>query len=200
MPKKKKFAILYLLLNDMNAIKNTLIFIWEASKIIFIALIIVVPIRVFVFQPFFVKGQSMEPNFHNSDYLIIDELSYRFRQPERGEVVVFKYPRNPSQRYIKRIIGLPYETVEIQNNQVIIHKDLDATVLDESDYLPTSVSTSGEVRISLGEDEYFVMGDNRAASSDSRRWGPLPKENIIGRVVVRAWPLAALAKVEAPEY
>jgi signal peptidase I len=184
----------------MNTIKNTLFFVWEVSKIVLIALMIVIPIRVFVFQPFFVKGQSMEPNFHNNDYLIIDELSYRFRAPERGEVVVFKYPRNPSQRYIKRIIGLPDEIVEIQDNQIIIHKYLDTIILDESDYLPIPINTSGTVKISLGEDEYFVMGDNRVASSDSRKWGALPEENIVGRVVLRPWPIAALAKIDAPEY
>ena len=184
----------------MNTIKNTLFFVWEVSKIVLIALMIVVPIRVFVFQPFFVKGQSMEPNFHNSDYLIIYELSYRFRAPARGEVVVFKYPRNPSQRYIKRIIGLPNETVEIQDNQIIIHRYLDTIILDESDYLSTSISTHGAISVSLGEDEYFVLGDNRSASSDSRRWGALPEENVIGRVILRPWPITALAKVDAPEY
>ena len=184
----------------MNAIKNTLFFVWEVSKIVLIALIIVVPIRVFVFQPFFVKGQSMEPNFHNSDYLIIDELTYRFKAPERGDVIVFKYPNNPSQKYIKRIIGLPDETIEIQNNQIIISKYLDTMVLDESEYLASSVSTLGTVKITLSEDEYFVMGDNRTASSDSRKWGVLPEDNIIGRAILRPWPLEAYAKIEGPEY
>ena len=184
----------------MSAIKNTLFFVWEVSKIVLIALMIVAPIRLFVFQPFFVKGQSMEPNFHNSDYLIIDELTYRFSAPERGDVVVFKYPHNPSQKYIKRIIGLPDETIEIQNNQIIISKYLDTMVLDESEYLAASVSTSGDMRIVLGEDEYFVMGDNRIASSDSRKWGALPEDNIIGRAILRPWPLEAYAKIEGPEY
>ena len=184
----------------MSVVKNTLFFVWEVSKIVLIALIIVVPIRLFVFQPFFVKGQSMEPNFHNSDYLIVDELTYNFKAPERGDVIVFKYPRDPSQKYIKRIIGLPEETIEIQNNQIIITKYLDTIILNESEYLSNSVSTAGTVKIILGENEYFVMGDNRAASSDSRKWGALSEENIIGRAILRPWPLEVCAKIETPKY
>lgn len=180
--------------------KNFLSFLWETLKIVIIALLIVIPIRYFLFQPFFVKGQSMTPAFENGDYLIIDEVSYRFREPQRGEVVVFKYPENPSQRYIKRIIGLPGETVEIKDEKVVIHKDPKSWVLDEERYLPKLLETSGNIKIALKPNEYFVLGDNRAASSDSRRWGPLPRENLIGRVLFRAWPITALAKIEAPAY
>jgi signal peptidase I len=179
--------------------KKLLVFIWEISKIVIIALLIVIPIRYFIFQPFFVRGQSMEPNFENSDYLIIDEISYRFSNPQRGEVVVFKYPQNPSQRYIKRIIGLPGETIEIEDSKVIIYKDNQAEILDESSYLSVS-ETPGDIRVSLGESEYFVLGDNRAVSSDSRKWGPLPMENIVGKVFLRAWPISAWAQIEAPTY
>src|SRR3989344_304093 len=100
--------------------KSILLFFWEISKIVIIALVIVVPIRYFIFQPFFVRGQSMEPNFQNGDYLIVDEVSYRLRVPQRGEVIVFKYPMNPSQRYIKRIVGLPNEAVEIQDGEISV--------------------------------------------------------------------------------
>ncbi|MBI4101425.1 MAG: signal peptidase I [Candidatus Nealsonbacteria bacterium] len=176
-------------------------FVWETSKIIIIALLIVIPVRTFVFQPFFVKGQSMEPNFENGDYLIIDELSYRFRDPQRGEVVVFKYPNNPSQRYIKRIIGLPGETVEVNEGNVkVLSAQGKQIELDESTYLSGNVFTPGSARISLNQDQFFVLGDNRVASSDSRSWGPLPRVDIIGRVVIRAWPFAALAKFGAPAY
>jgi len=180
--------------------KSFFAFILEIVKIVVLALVIVVPIRFFLFQPFFVRGQSMKPNFENGDYLIIDEISYRFRQPRRGEVVVFKYPGNPSQRYIKRIIGLPGEAVKIKEGRVMIFNEQGEQVLNESDYLSPSISTPGEVQISLAENEYFVLGDNRFSSADSRRWGPLPKENIIGRVFLRAWPFAVLAKFEAPIY
>ena len=184
----------------MGKLKNFFIFTWEILKIILLALVIVVPIRYFLFQPFLVKGQSMEPTFQNSDYLIIDEISYRFREPERGEVVVFKYPRNPSQRFIKRIIGLPGETVEIKDGEVIIIKDDKTQILDESSYLPESLKTPGNLRIALAENEFFVLGDNRRLSADSRSWGPLSMENIIGRVFFRAWPITALAFIEEPNY
>ena len=175
-------------------------FIFEILKVVILAVIIVLPIRYFIFQPFFVQGISMEPNFQDGDYLIIDEITYRFREPGRGEVIVFKYPKNPSQRYIKRIIGLPGETVEIKDREVIIFDGTENRVLDETRYLSDSLSTKGNTRVSLGEDEYFVLGDNRDFSSDSRRWGALSRSNITGRVYLRAWPFAALAKFEAPAY
>lgn len=175
--------------------KNFLSFIWETAKIVIIALLIVVPIRVFLFQPFFVKGQSMGPNFENGDYLIIDELSYRLRDPQRGEVVVFKYPNNPSQRFIKRIIGLPGETVEVKDGKVaILGREGQKFTLDESGYLPGDIFTPGTAKLILKNNQFFVLGDNRPASSDSRGWGALPQEDIIGRVLIRAWPFAALAK------
>jgi len=142
----------------------------------------------------------MTPAFENGDYLIIDQLSHRFQNPQRGEVIVFKYPFNSSQRYIKRIIGLPGETVEIKDGRVMIANQKEPYVLDESDYLPLDISTSGEILTSLAEDEYFVLGDNRYASADSRRWGSLTRKDIIGRVFLRAWPFTAFAKIEAPEY
>jgi len=180
--------------------KNLFAFIWEITKIVIIALVIVIPIRYFIFQPFFVKGQSMEPNFENGDYLIVDEISYRFQEPLRGEVVVFKYPNDPSQRYIKRIIGLPGETIEIENGKVIIFNENESQILNESNYLSPGLQTIGDIQVSLDKDEYFVLGDNRASSSDSRRWGPLPRENIIGRVFLRAWPLTTITKFEVPTY
>jgi len=180
--------------------KNLFAFIWEITKIVIIALVIVIPIRYFIFQPFFVKGQSMEPNFENGDYLIVDEISYRFQEPMKGEVVVFKYPNDPSQRYIKRIIGLPGETIEIENGKVIIFNENGSQILNELNYLPPGLQTIGDIRVSLDKDEYFVLGDNRASSSDSRRWGPLPRENIIGRVFLRAWPFTTITKFEVPTY
>jgi len=176
--------------------KSFLYFIWETTKIAIIALVIVVPIRYFLFQPFIVKGQSMEPNFENSNYLIVDELSYRFRDPQRGEVVVFRYPKNISQRFIKRIIGLPGEKIEIEAGVVMMN----GKILDESKYLPSGVQTTGNTQISLDENEYFVLGDNRISSFDSRQWGTLPRKNIIGRVYFRAWPITDLTKFEVPSY
>ncbi len=173
---------------------------FEVIKIAILVAVIVLPVRYFLFQPFFVQGISMEPNFENGDYLIIDEISYRFTEPERGEIIVFKYPKNPSQRYIKRIIGLPGETVEIKDGKVIIINGKESQILNESKYLPQNIETSGNIRVSLSENEYFLLGDNRNFSSDSRRWGVLPKQYIIGKVYFRAWPFATLAKFEAPAY
>lgn len=177
-------------------------FFWEIFKIVVIALLVVIPIRYFLFQPFFVKGQSMEPNFESGDYLIVDEISYRFRDAQRGEVIVFKNPQNTTQRFIKRIIGLPGETVEFKDGKVVIITGGKKFVLDESAYLPPSAQTSPKLfgSITLSQDEYFVLGDNRTNSSDSRIFGPLPKGNVIGRVLLRPWPFTAFAKFEIPQY
>ena len=181
------------------SIKNTLSFIWEIIKIVIIALVIVIPVRYFLFQPFLVSGQSMEPNFENGDYLIIDEISYRFREPQRGEVIVFRYPDNPSKRFIKRVVGLPGETVEIKDGKVTVIKNNTET-LDESQYLPKGLETQGDIKISIPEDKFFVLGDNRTVSLDSRYWGLLPRKNIIGRVYLRLWPFKELGKIENPIY
>ena len=140
----------------------------------------------------------MEPNFHNGDYLIVDEISYRFQTPQRGDVIVFKFPYDTTQRYIKRIIGLPGETVEVKDGKIVIYKD-GAFLLEES-YIPSLVQTQGTNKVELKDSEYFVLGDNRQFSSDSRRWGPLPKENIIGKALLRVLPLSAMATIAAPNY
>lgn len=178
--------------------KNTLKYIWETAKIVLLALLIVAPIRFFLFQPFIVRGASMEPNFHEADYLIVDQISYRFREPKRGEVVVFYYPDNPQKRHIKRIIGLPEEEVIIEEESIYIVDDGNTIVLKE-DYLPLE-RTYGESRFVLDDDEYFVMGDNRGSSFDSRNWGSLPRENIIGKVFFQVSPFSVFSKVELPEY
>lgn len=180
--------------------KSFFSFIWEIAKIVIIAALIVIPIRYFLFQPFIVRGASMEPNFNNGDYLIIDEISYKFRQPQRGEVVVFKYPKSPSQRYIKRIIGLPGETIEIEEGQIFISQGRETQLLDESSYFSETSLTLGNSQISLEENQYFVLGDNRNFSSDSRAWGALPENYIIGRAFFRAWPPTAIAKIATPIY
>lgn len=181
--------------------------IWEIVKMVFWVVVIIVPIRVFLIQPFFVQGASMEPNFEDKQYLIVNELGYKttnvgsesnslftvkpFKELKRGDVVVFRYPKNPSIFYIKRIVGLPGEKIEISNDKVKIFnsENPDGFVLDESQYLSSSVMTSGETNLTLGE-EYFVMGDNRQYSSDSRSWGPVPEVDVMGKVVLRAWPIS----------
>lgn len=162
---------------------------WENLEIILIALLIVVPLRTFVVQPFIVHGSSMEPNFYPKDYLIIDELSYHFRDPQRYEIIVFKAPNQPSQFYIKRIIGLPNEEVEIKNGQITITTVTGKTLPIEEPFLPKNITTEGNLKIKLGPDQFFVLGDNRQASYDSRNWGPVDQDLIIGRVWLRLLPL-----------
>lgn len=175
--------------------------VWEFSKIIIIALLIVVPVRMFVMQPFFVKGASMEQSFYDGEYLIIDELSYRFHEPQKGDVIIFRYPLDRRQYYIKRIIGLPGEMIEISGGRVMIGAaEGDRFVLDEREYLEKNETTPGNVVLTLGADEYFVAGDNRGHSSDSRSWGALPRKDIIGKVFLRAWPVARADFIGAPNY
>jgi signal peptidase I len=163
-------------------------FFLEIIKFTVVAILIVAPIRFFVAQPFIVKGESMDPTFADGQYLIVDELTYRTHAPERGDVIVFKYPKDPSKYFIKRIIGLPNETVKIDAGKVSIfdEKHPNGELLDEQYLKNLSYETLSE---KLGENEYFAMGDNRSNSLDSRIWGPLPKENIVGRVLVRLFPL-----------
>ena len=162
----------------------------EFIKFVVITIVIVVPIRLWVAQPFIVSGSSMEPNFSSGEYLIIDEFSYHFRQPQRGEVVVFRFPENPSKFFIKRVIALPNETIEIRNNKVIIYNNThpNGFVLDES-YINRNTVMS-DMKMKLGPDQYFVMGDNRLMSLDSRRWGALTENFIVGRALLRLWPVA----------
>lgn len=176
--------------------------IWEIVKMVFWVVVIIVPIRVFLIQPFFVQGASMEPNFEDKEYLIVNELGYKttpvgnfftvkpFKELRRGDVVVFRYPKNPKIFYIKRIVGLPGEKVEISGGEVKISnsENPNGFVFDEREYLPASEETNGEISMTL-KDEYFVMGDNRKNSSDSRAWGPVPEEDVMGKVVLRAWPI-----------
>jgi len=176
-------------------------FIWETIKIVVISLAIILPIRYFLVQPFFVKGASMESTFQDGDYIFIDELSYRFGDPGRGDVVVFRYPVDPSQFFIKRIVGLPGETVDIKKSVVTIFNDEypNGFVLEEP-YLDAGQDTLGSTRVTLKTGEYFVLGDNRFRSSDSRRWGPLHRGMITGRALIRLWPLDRVAKIPHIDY
>lgn len=175
------------------------LFIWDFLKIVLIALAIIIPIRYFVFQPFIVSGSSMEPNFMNNQYLIIDELSMYFSDPKRGEVVVMRYPKDHKQYFIKRVVGLPLEKVEISDNGKVIiinEQNPNGFTLDEP-YLPNQNLTNphdkavvgGNKTLTLGLNEYFMMGDNRVASSDSRDWGALKRSEMVGKVILRALPL-----------
>lgn len=167
-------------------------FFTELLKFALIAVVIVLPLRLFVAQPFIVSGISMVPTFQNSQYLIIDELTYHFHEPKRGDVIVFRYPRDPSQFFIKRVIGLPGEVVHIQGNTITVTKsDGSLVTLDES-YV-VNHGNGSDASYTVPKEEYFVMGDNRPESSDSRVWGMLPREEIVGRAFLRLLPIQTAA-------
>jgi signal peptidase I len=169
----------------------------EVLEVAVIAVGAVVVVRHFVVQPFLVAGDSMVPNFENGDYLLIDELTYRLRTPARGEVMVFHH--DEFTYYIKRVIGLPGEEVKIEGGKItIINKEHpDGFVLNEP-YLPATTRTDGALDVKLGDNQYYMLGDNRAFSYDSRRWGPLAKDQVVGRVAARLWPIAQASVFEKP--
>jgi signal peptidase I len=159
----------------------------ELIKLVFISLLVVVPFRLYIAQPFIVDGASMTPTFDTGDYLIVDELTYHFSTPERGSVLVFKYPKDPKKSFIKRVIGLPRETVSISNGKVtIINSEHPEGIVLNEPYV--KLTKNDTLSYTLNEGEYFVMGDNRLGSADSRIWGPVPENNIIGRPILRVYP------------
>ena len=161
---------------------------WELIRFAVIAIAIVIPIRIFVAQPFIVSGSSMVPTFSDGNYLIIDEISYKLSDPKRDDVIVFKYPIDPSKYFIKRIIGLPGETVDIKENTVTItNKEHPSGIVLEQPFVKNSASNITHVE--LKDNEYFVMGDNRIASSDSRYWGAVPRNLMVGKVFLRLLPI-----------
>lgn len=178
---------------------NAGLFFLELIKLAIIAGLVIGLVRHFLFKPFYVKGQSMEPNYHEKDYLIIDEITYRFREPVRGEVIVFKAPTGEDY-YLKRVIGLPGERIKIEKNKIIIYNSEhpQGVVVSES-YLDEP--TDGLVpETTMSADEYFVLGDNRDASYDSRRFGPIGRNLIVGRAWFRGLPINKAGLLNSPEY
>jgi signal peptidase I len=174
--------------------------IFEFIKTVAIIILIAFFVRFFLFQPFVVEGSSMEPNFHNGEYLLVNKLSYRLTQPHRGDVIVFHPPTAPSVNYIKRIIALPGETVEIRGGEIFVNQ----AKVDEP-YIPTGQtlvrnSQAANLKATLNENEYFVLGDNRDHSSDSREWGNVPRENIVGKAWVVIFPIKNFGLVFHPSY
>lgn len=167
----------------------------ELLQVVIVALAIIIPVRYFFIKPFYVKGASMEPTFFDHEYLVIDEISYRFKEPVRGDIIVFRYPRDPKQYFIKRIIGLPGETVQITGNHVFINGEQ----IDEG-YLDASTKTVGEIVVTLQPDEFFVLGDNRSFSLDSRSFGPLPRQYVVGKTWIRGWPFNKITVFAPPNY
>ena len=175
----------------------------EVLEVALVALGAVFLIRTFLVQPFLVSGASMAPTFENGDYLLVDEVSYQFREPHRGEVVVFRYPNDESTFFIKRVIGLPGDTVEFQNGKVkIVNAAHPEGFFINETYLPGSVVTNSrpgrETTITVKEGEYAVLGDNRSYSFDSRDWGVVKKTEVIGMVRLRLWPVLDAKVFAAP--
>ncbi|MCX6800230.1 MAG: signal peptidase I [Candidatus Falkowbacteria bacterium] len=178
-------------------------YIFELIKVVLISLIIIIPIRYFLVQPFYVKGASMEPNFYDHEYLIIDEIGYRFNAPSRGDIIVFRYPLNPQEYFIKRVIGLPGEKIQIKDGGVkIFNKQNPEGFILNEDYLKLGVKTNSlsEDIIDLKEDEYYVLGDNRTSSKDSRSFGSVDKSYFVGRVMLRGWPFDRAKLFKSIEY
>ncbi len=162
----------------------------ELLRFTVLVLIIVIPLRIFIAQPFIVNGQSMMPTFKNGDYLIVDELTFKYSEPKRGEVIVFRLPSNHKRFLIKRVVGLPGETVVISGNNITITKENGDVIKLDENYLNGYFSSYGTWK--LKNNEYFVMGDNRNNSSDSRSWGVLDKDLIIGKTFLRLFPFTTI--------
>jgi signal peptidase I len=167
----------------------------ETVKFALLVMLIVIPVRLYIAQPFIVNGSSMDPTFASGQYLIVDEISYRFTEPSRGDVIVFRYPENPKQFFIKRIIGLPSETISVTQSGIhVINQDNPNGLALEEPYISDIVPKNNDnITKTLQDEEYFVMGDNRASSFDSRKWGPLERNFIIGRAILRLFPLNVIA-------
>jgi len=178
-----------------NPAKDFMYFVLDLLKTGVIVFVIAFCLRYFAVQPFIVDGASMMPNYIDKEYILAEKISYMTGVPKRGDVIVFKYPGNPNISYIKRIIGLPGETVKIENNVVTITNDKNPNGIAMSElYLGAETltlaegTTAGAYTAKVADNEYFVMGDNRQHSSDSREWGLLPKSNIIGRAWMTILP------------
>ena len=164
----------------------------EIVRFSIIAILIVIPVRMFIAQPFIVSGASMDNTFHSGQYLIVDQLSYHLHQPARGDVVIFRYPRDPSKFFIKRLIGLPGDRIVIDDAKVTIYNEANPDGFTLSEPYIKSMQPAPRFEETLGDREYFVMGDNRDFSSDSRAWGVLQEERIVGRALIRLFPASAL--------
>lgn len=166
--------------------------VWEFVRFAATVIVVVVGVRMFIAQPFVVSGTSMVPTFENKDYLIIDEISYRFQEPERGDVIVFHPPVDSATYYVKRIIGVPGDTVSITHSVVSITNAEHPDGMTLTEPYITQDAEHSNYSVTVPEGQYFTMGDNRPASFDSRKWGLLPKEKIIGRVFLRLYPFSQI--------
>lgn len=185
----------------MRLIKGAIVAIFDFLQGIVVVLAIMVMIYLFIMSPQEINGASMEPNFHNGEYILTNKIEYKLKDPARGDVVVFKSPRNKEIDYIKRVIGLPGDTVSLKNNALYVNGEK----VEEPYLEPNVVIFGGSYlregeEITVSEGMYFVAGDNRPHSSDSREFGPVPKEDFIGKAFLRYWPFSEFGFVPHPEY
>lgn len=178
----------------------------DVIETVVIALSIFLIVYLFLMQPHQVNGQSMVPTFADKDYLLTDKVTFKRRDPQRGEVVVFHAPeqagcpKGAGCDFIKRVLGVPGDTIEVKEGGIY----LNGTRLTE-DYLPPEFVTQAGAftrnrAVTMGQNEFFVVGDNRDHSSDSRAWGPVPLSNIVGRVFFRYWPLTSAGVIGKADY
>jgi signal peptidase I len=181
----------------MNFLRRVGVFFLDITQTVVTSLAIFLMIYLFVGRPHQVSGQSMYPNFHNGDYILTNMIGYRFSLPERGDVVVFAAPASPGDEYIKRIIGIPGDRIALRGDRVYLNGEL-----EPDSFLPSNFTTapgrflSEGQEVTVPQDQYFVLGDNRGASSDSRAWGFVPRNKIVGKAFFRYWPVSAMGKVE----
>lgn len=184
---------------ENEPIKSTKQSFWEFVRFAIIALIVVIPIRIFIAEPFVVSGSSMIPAFENGNYLIIDKISYRLSEPKRNDVVVFKYPKDETKFFIKRIIGLPKETIDIKGSAVTItNREYPEGFTLNEPYVKNIANNA--THYELKDDEYFVMGDNRSGSSDSRYWGAVKRNLLTGRAFLRLFPINEIGILPGNNY
>lgn len=183
---------------DINSRKGERNVLREIFWYLVIAFVLIIPFRYFVAQPFIVSGNSMAPTFSPNEYIVIDKLSYHFQKPVRGEVVIFEYPLDASLYFIKRVAGIPGDTIDVANGSVSIKKVYQLGAAASSTKVRASKNNpEAPYEVTLASDEYFMVGDNGDASSDSRTWGPLQSKFIVGRASVRLFPLNKIGFVSS---
>lgn len=169
----------------------------ELLQFVVITLVLFFGIKYFIAQPFLVDGRSMSPNFETGNYLIVDRLSYRLGDPKRLDVVVFQFPQDPTRYFIKRVIGLPGERIVVRDGVTKIYNSANPNGFVLPEPFVKLASTKDATDVTLASDEYFVMGDNRLESYDSRSWGPLPKHFLSGRAFLRLFPFTQIQYLPA---
>ena len=185
----------------MRILKSFLSIVWEFIKAVFLLLVLFLILRYLLLQPFLIDGSSMEPNFHDKEYLLIEKASYHITAPKRGDVVIFRPPNNLESFYIKRIVGIPEDRVIIKDGRITIlnSKHPNGAIMIES-YLPKEQKTEKNLDILLNQGQFFVLGDNRNNSSDSREFGPVPRDNISGRAFFVVVPFSNFGFIERVKY